>query len=466
MAPIGIATSPCDHDFVVNVHTGHRAHRAHHAPEVARARPARLTRGSNQVVAGVCSGIADYLGIDPVIVRVVFAVLTLTTGLGVPIYAMGWIMMPAPDTPAAPAVAPLAKKTTPQVAAPPRPSNRGVYHGLAVGMIVIGGLLVLRNVNLAIPDALLVPVALAGCGAAVLWARKDEDDRQAFRQWASRLPGKPFQGTGRTPVPIVRLVIGLVLVLMGLGVFIGTQQSTNIGPYEILASMAITVVGLALLLGPWIWRMTNDLTEERRERIRQEERADIAAHLHDSVLQTLALIQRSADSPKVVGALARRQERELRTWLYGDPSRRQNPSTLAGAMEAMIEEVERLHVVEVELIIVGEDGPLDNRLASLVRASREAVVNAAKHSGGRRGDGVRRDRAPLRHRVRPRPGQGLRPGHRARRPPGDRRVDPAAARTPGRPGRDLERPRRGHRGPARGAPSVRTALARPTGPRP
>ena len=352
--------------------------------QAARVRPARLTRGSNQVVAGVCSGIAEYLGIDPVIVRVAFAVLTLTTGLGVPIYAMGWIMMPQPTTAPVPAVAPLAKKTTPTAdeKAAPRPSSRGMYHGLAVGMILVGGLLLLRNFNLAVPDALLVPVALAGCGAAVLWARSGDREHHSLRRWASRLPGQPFQGSSRTPIPIVRLLAGVLLIFLGLGAFVSTnhQPGETVGPYELLAAMAITVVGLALLTGPWIWRMTNELTEERRERIRQEERADIAAHLHDSVLQTLALIQRNADNPKEVGALARRQERELRTWLYGDPSRRQNPTTLAGAMEAMVEEVEALHQVEVELIVVGEDGPLDNRLGALVRASREALVNAAKHS--------------------------------------------------------------------------------------
>jgi phage shock protein PspC (stress-responsive transcriptional regulator)/signal transduction histidine kinase len=371
MVPIGITCSRCENDPVVNVQLGYQA---------SPPRPARLTRGSNKVVAGVCSGIAEYLGIDAVIVRVGFAVLTLTTGLGVPIYILGWIMMP--EAPAEPtSMAPLAKKTTPvEAAAPAASSNRGLYHGLAVGMVLVGGLLVLRNLDLAVPDFLLVPVALAGCGAAVLWVRTGADDDAVLRRMGRRLPGKPFQGTSRTPVPIMRLLLGVLLVLVGLGVFIGIQQSgAAIGP--ILAGMAVTVAGLSLLLGPWIWRMGNELTEERRERIRQEERADIAAHLHDSVLQTLALIQRNAENPKEVGSLARRQERELRTWLYGDPARRQNPTTLAGSMEAMVEEVEQLHQVEVELIIVGEDGDLDNRLAALVRASREAVVNAAKHSG-------------------------------------------------------------------------------------
>jgi phage shock protein PspC (stress-responsive transcriptional regulator)/two-component sensor histidine kinase len=354
----------------------------------SRPRPARLVRGDSRVVAGVCSGIADYLGIDPAIVRVAFVVLTLTTGLGLPIYGLAWLIMPQPDTAEktaeAAGVAPLAKKTAPtESQTAPRPRNRGLYHGLAIGMILVGGMLLLRNVNLAIPDTLLVPVALAGCGAAVLWARSGDGERQALRRWASRLPGKPFQGTGGTTIPVVRIVFGVVLVLLGLGVFIGTHQqsSSNIGPYEFLVAMAVTVVGLGLILGPWIWRLATSLGEEKRERIRQEERADIAAHLHDSVLQTLALIQRNADSPKDVGALARRQERELRTWLYGDPSRRQNPTTLAGAMEGMVEEVEGMHEVEVELITVGEDASLDNRLAALVRAAREAVVNAAKHSG-------------------------------------------------------------------------------------
>jgi phage shock protein PspC (stress-responsive transcriptional regulator)/two-component sensor histidine kinase len=372
MAPIGNVPRSCDHDRVVNVNPAFQA---------SPPRPARLTRGSSRVIAGVCSGIADYLAIDPVIVRVAFVVLTFATGLGLPIYALAWIMMPEPDVAAAPGVAPLAKKTTPATAEAVQPSNRGLYHGLAVGMIFFGGLLLLRNVGLAIPDSLLIPVALAGLGAAVVWARSGDGERTSILRWASRFTGRPVEGRRPTIIPVTRLCLGGLLVLCGFAVFIGTQSSGQVGPFEIAVAMGVTVVGLALLLGPWIWRLGNELGEERRERIRQEERADIAAHLHDSVLQTLALIQRSADSPKEVTALARRQERELRTWLYGDPGRRQNPSTLAGAMEAMVEEVERMHDVEVELITVGEDCPLDNRLAALVRAAREAAVNAAKHSG-------------------------------------------------------------------------------------
>jgi signal transduction histidine kinase len=124
--------------------------------------------------------------------------------------------------------------------------------------------------------------------------------------------------------------------------------------------------------------MTKELTDERRERIRSEERAEMAAHLHDSVLQTLVLIQRKADHPRELAALARRQERELRSWLYGST----NPTagTLAHAVESMAAEVEDAHGVEVDVVAVG-DTPLTPTVDALVQAAREAVVNAAKHSG-------------------------------------------------------------------------------------
>jgi signal transduction histidine kinase len=135
-------------------------------------------------------------------------------------------------------------------------------------------------------------------------------------------------------------------------------------------------------LGPWIRRLRADLSEERRERIRSEERAEVAAHLHDSVLQTLALIQRNADRPRQLALLARRQERELRSWLYGDRLAMANGhnGTLAAAVDAMVAEVEELHGIEVEVVTVGECA-VDARVESLLQAAREAAVNAAKHAG-------------------------------------------------------------------------------------
>jgi signal transduction histidine kinase len=135
-----------------------------------------------------------------------------------------------------------------------------------------------------------------------------------------------------------------------------------------------------LVFGPWFVRLARSLASERSERIRSEERADLAAHLHDSVLQTLALIQRRADDPREVAGLARRQERELRHWLF---ERRdgQGAVTLAAALEQAAAEVEALHKVRVETVTVG-DCPLDERLLATVSAAREALTNAAKFAGG------------------------------------------------------------------------------------
>jgi signal transduction histidine kinase len=133
-----------------------------------------------------------------------------------------------------------------------------------------------------------------------------------------------------------------------------------------------------LVLGPWAWRLAVERDAERTARIRSEERADLAARVHDSVLQTLALIQREGDDPRRVAALARRQERELRAWLY--PGARAEGASLASAIETAAAEVEELHGVPVELVRTG-DAPLDDRVEALVLAAREAMANSARHSG-------------------------------------------------------------------------------------
>jgi signal transduction histidine kinase len=142
---------------------------------------------------------------------------------------------------------------------------------------------------------------------------------------------------------------------------------------------AIVLAGVLLIFGPWWWRLGQELTSERRERIRSQERVEIATHVHDSVLHTLALIQRSAADPREVTRLARGQERELRRWLYR-PEGEAGSGTLTAALDAIAAEVEDDHSVTVEVIVVG-DCPLDERLSSMVSAAREALVNAARHAG-------------------------------------------------------------------------------------
>ncbi len=130
------------------------------------------------------------------------------------------------------------------------------------------------------------------------------------------------------------------------------------------------------MLGPWGLRLWRDLDAERAARARESERADIAAHLHDSVLQTLALIQRRSDDPVQVARLARAQERDLRDWLYG--SGPAGGGTLAAQVKGAAAEVEDRHGVSVDVVVVG-DRAEDERTTALVAALREAMVNAVRH---------------------------------------------------------------------------------------
>ena len=145
----------------------------------------------------------------------------------------------------------------------------------------------------------------------------------------------------------------------------------------------VLAAGLGLILAPWLWRLTSELAEERRERIRSQERAELAAHLHDSVLQTLAVIQRRADHPREVVSLARRQERELRSWLYGtaaDRAAQAAPDTIGAVIERVADDVETDLGVRVEVVRVG-DCAADEALLALGQPPGEAIANAAKHSG-------------------------------------------------------------------------------------
>lgn len=177
---------------------------------------------------------------------------------------------------------------------------------------------------------------------------------------------------------LVQVVLGVGLVAAGVAVFFVATPSVASPSAGILASAAIAV-GLANIFGPWWWRLTHDLSAERQERIRSQERAEVAAHIHDSVLQTLALIQRNAGDARAVSSLARSQERELRNWLYGT-AEAESAESLATLIQRVSDEIEDLHGVAVETVEVG-DCPVDERLVALVSSSREALTNAARHSG-------------------------------------------------------------------------------------
>jgi signal transduction histidine kinase len=313
-------------------------------PPLARPRSGRL-------LAGVAAGTAAHLRQDPLVVRVAFAVLA-ALGVGVVFYGLLWLTMPVAEPGAEPMVT--------LSSAAPRSPRQLVVLGVAglIAVILFGQLFSLGNGNIALP------LVLVAAGLAVIWRQLDTDRTLAL--------------------PAVRWVLagGIALAAGGVVLLLATTGQLANARNGFAATLVI-LVGIVLATAP-LWRRLLDSREaERGARIRSEERAAVAAHLHDSVLQTLALIQRHADDAQAVSRLARGQERELRTWLY-EPAVATG-GTWAGLVAGMVAEVEADHALTVDPVVVG-DAPVDEGLAALGAATREALVNAAKHSGATSAD--------------------------------------------------------------------------------
>ncbi|MGZ4339168.1 MAG: ATP-binding protein [Gaiellaceae bacterium] len=268
----------------------------------------------DRVVAGICGGVADALGVDPTLVRLVFALLSLAGGAGILLYLALWVWTSGRRPVLAVLILALA--------------TMGLLQALGVPLTVVlgAGLLVAGLVLLARRGATLRP------GGASFF-----------------IPG------------IALAMAGAVVMLDHIG-----SSRAVVGPGALAGA-------LVLVLGPWVWQ----LASERGERIRLEERAEIAARVHDSVLQTLALVQREADDASRVRALARRQERELRRWLYG--SGYGSADSFADTLAEAVADIEEAHHVRIELATAG-DAEVDDPLTQLVLAAREAMTNAAKHA--------------------------------------------------------------------------------------
>jgi signal transduction histidine kinase len=267
----------------------------------------------DRVIAGICGGVAAALGVDPTLVRLVFAILALAGGAGILLYLALWVW------------------------------SSGRHPVIAVLILALATMGLLQA--LGVPFTVVLGAGLL-VGGVVLLARRG----------ATLRPGGSFFIPG-----IALAMAGAVVMLDHLG-----SSSHFVAPGALAGA-------LALVLGPWVWR----LAAERNERIRLAERAAMAARIHDSVLQTLALVQRDADDGPRVRALARRQERELRRWLYGRGY--DGATTVSDALADAVADVEEAHLVRIELATSG-DAPLDDALGELVLAAREALVNAAKHA--------------------------------------------------------------------------------------
>jgi signal transduction histidine kinase/phage shock protein PspC (stress-responsive transcriptional regulator) len=330
------------------------------APRMTR--PSLRRSRSNRVIAGVAAGVGEHLGIDPLVVRIGFVLLTFAAGFGLVTYLLLWLLA-RPEPPDA--VPPTARRKL------PRPTMRQILGGV---LVVAGIGLLLWWAGFWFGEIMAWPVILAAVGFTILWARSGEEGSGRSLLGG---PGSVWQSIVTARGSLTRLAIGSALILAGMAVFLAANTSLAAAGNMLLAGF-VFLGGAALLAGPWVWRMGSELVEERNSRVRSEAHAEMAAHLHDSVLQTLALIQRSS-TPREMVSLARTQERDLRAWLYGRAPALTG-MRLRDAIDAMAGRIERSEQVSVEAVVVG-DTELDPGLRALLAACGEATLNAARHSG-------------------------------------------------------------------------------------
>lgn len=337
--------------------------------------PRRATRSADEaMLGGVAAGLASHLGVPVLWVRAGFVVSSFVGFFGVMMYAGLWMMLPVDRG---------FGSEAPGIAAATRQGKRP---GRIRRIRDAGPLAALAAVGLGITILVsgmfnggftIWPLMIAGLGVAVLWRQADEAQKERWRDATGRVdPVGAIIGSGGW-ASYARIVAGIVLLLSAVTIFALRNGDWSVARDAVLAAV-IAVIGIAIMIGPWVFRLASDLSAERAERIRSQERADVAAHLHDSVLQTLALIQKAARDPGTVTRLARSQERDLRSWLY--TSQGDEQSSMATALRVAAAEVEDDFGVPVEVICVG-DRAVPEELRPLVLATREAVVNAAKHSG-------------------------------------------------------------------------------------
>ena len=309
-----------------------------------------LVRSADQrVFFGVCGGIGSALGVDPVLVRLAFAVATAAGGIGVAVYLAAALLLPAPPP-----------------GAPRRRYRDRVQEAAGLGLLLAVGGAVLSATGILLPLDVLGPGGLLLVGLALIWRQASPDATISLPELARA----DQRDTART-------LIGLLLVGGGALLFLRLGTSATAFVSAAIAA-SIAAAGIGLLVGPRLRRARVEAEAERGERIRTEERALVAARLHDSVLQTLALIQRTSDA-RQAQLLARRQERELRAWLYGG-EQAGAPETFAAALRHAADAVEADYGVGVSLVQT-RDAPLDADLEALVAAAREAITNTAKHAG-------------------------------------------------------------------------------------
>jgi signal transduction histidine kinase len=325
---------------------------------------------ADRLAGGVASGVAAWKGLNVTTVRIVFVLIALVSGgFCVPFYVVGWLLIPA------------AGEDT-NIGSRARSDSAGI--ALAAGLATLLALVLL--VGGVFNDGWFAgwawPQTVTVAGLALIWRNASPDEQATLRRLVEPLSAAgvgPGRGRpGRRSV--IRVVLAGLLVFAGAGWLASAKESLAL--LRPLGGVVLVIAGIVVLLGPWWLRIARDLVLERQAKVRAEERADISARVHDSVLQTLALIQRRADDPQKVVWLARMQERELRSWLFEGraPGEAEADVTFAGGARQIQQDVEARYGVPVETVTVG-DCELDENLNALLAAAREATVNAAKWSG-------------------------------------------------------------------------------------
>ncbi len=317
-----------------------------------------------RLIGGVCAGIARYFGVDPLPIRIAFVVATAAGGFGLVVYLLCLVLIPAEAGAAQ--------------ARPRRAGRAAIEVGAGAGLLLLEpaagaarpGHLVLRRRGVA------GRARGGGRGAALAPVRRGGRRARGRRG----VEAEPRAAKAQRNALISRTGLGVALVIAAGVVFLQATGSLS-AARDVVLAVLVVAVGLGVIFFPWIARLARSLSAERGERIRSQERAEMAAHLHDSVLQTLALMQKRADDPREVAALARRQERELRSWLSGRTAEAGDGAGLSSALEDAADEIERAQGVPIEVVAVG-DVPLDPGGEAIVAAAREAMLNAAKFGHG------------------------------------------------------------------------------------
>jgi signal transduction histidine kinase len=341
----------------------------------AAAGPSPLLRDTRRgLVAGVLAGLGRRIGVDPVVLRVAFVVAAVATGgLILLAYLVAWAALPAAEGGSAP-VARFGRLAR----------VRGDWRvAVGAGLLALSALLAFRELGIWWSDALVWPLVLAAFGAALLWVRSQQGTPEGSAPALQAEAARPSRGASarRARSKLAEEYSGVFGVLLVAGAALLFLSSNHVlGGFRDAALTAVVVmVAVGLILAPFLWRLGRNLATERAERIRSQERAQLAAHLHDSVLQTLTLMQKRAGDSREVAALARRQERELRDWLAGgEPAGKER--SLASELRSAAEAIEDDHRVVIESVVVG-DCDLDDRAEAALGAAREALANAARHSG-------------------------------------------------------------------------------------